>query len=69
MTAAKSARCRHPRECGRGNIRDQVVPVLLLLQATERHLGPRDVLLGVLEVLKLHSLVDQRAVQEKQGRK
>lgn len=32
---------------------DQVVPVLGLLQATESHLGARDVLLRVLEVLEL----------------
>jgi hypothetical protein len=35
------------------NIRDQVVPVLLLLQSTESHLCARDVLLWVLEVLEL----------------
>lgn len=32
------------------NLRNQVIPVLLLLQATESHLGAGDVLLGVLEV-------------------
>ena len=32
---------------------DEVVAVLGLLQATEGHLGTRDVLLGVLEVLEL----------------
>jgi hypothetical protein len=32
---------------------DQVVAVLGLLETTEGHLGARDVLLGVLEVLKL----------------
>lgn len=31
-------------------VSDQVVPVLLLLEATEGHLGTRNVLLGVLEV-------------------
>jgi len=31
---------------------DQVVPVLVLLETTESHLGSRDVLLGVLEVLE-----------------
>lgn len=36
-----------------GHIRDQVVPVLLLLEAAERHLGTRDVLLGVFEVFEL----------------
>ncbi len=30
------------------NLRDEVVPVLLLLQTTEGHLGTGDVLLGVL---------------------
>lgn len=32
------------------NLRNQVVPVLLLLQATEGHLGAGNVLLGVLKV-------------------
>lgn len=32
---------------------DQVVPVLRLLEPAESHLGARDVLLRVLEVLKL----------------
>lgn len=32
---------------------DQVVPVLGLLETSEGHLGARNVLLGVLEVLKL----------------
>jgi hypothetical protein len=36
-----------------GYVRDQVVPLLLLLQTTESHLGAGDVLLGVLEVLEL----------------
>lgn len=35
-----------------GNLRDQVVAVLLLLESTEGHLGARDVLLWVLEVLE-----------------
>ena len=35
------------------NIRDQVIPILALLQATEGHLGARDVLLWVLEVCEL----------------
>lgn len=34
------------------NLRDQVVAVLLLLESTEGHLGARDVLLWVLEVLE-----------------
>lgn len=33
--------------------RDQVVPVLGLLQTTEGHLGARNVFLGVLEVFEL----------------
>lgn len=32
------------------NLRNQVVPVLLLLETTEGHLGAGEVLLGVLEV-------------------
>jgi hypothetical protein len=36
-----------------GDIRDEVVPLLALLEATEGHLGTRDELLGVLEVLEL----------------
>lgn len=32
------------------NLRNQVIPVLLLLETAEGHLGARDVLLGVLEV-------------------
>lgn len=38
---------------GEGIVRDQVVPVLVLLQAAEGHLGAGDVLLGVLEVREL----------------
>ena len=34
---------------------DQVIPVLALLETTEGHLGAGNVLLGVLEVLKLHN--------------
>jgi hypothetical protein len=37
------------------NIRDQIVPVLILLETTERHLRARNVLLWVLEVLELFS--------------
>lgn len=36
-----------------GDIRDQVVSLLGLLQTTEGHLGTGDELLGVLEVLEL----------------
>lgn len=35
---------------------DQVIPVLALLETTERHLGSGNVLLWVLEVLKLSCL-------------
>lgn len=35
-----------------GNLRNEVVPVLLLLETTEGHLGTGNVLLGVLEVLE-----------------
>jgi hypothetical protein len=41
----------------RQSLRDQVVPVLLLLQATESHLSTGNVLLGVLEVLEEGLLV------------
>lgn len=35
---------------------DEVVAVIGLLETTERHLGARNVLLGVLEVLELQKL-------------
>ena len=35
------------------DVRDEVLPVLLLLETTEGHLGAGDVLLGVLEVGEL----------------
>ena len=38
---------------GARNLRDQVIAVLRLLETTEGHLGTGDVLLGVLEVVKL----------------
>ena len=38
------------------NVRDQVVPVLGLLQAPKRHLRARDVFLRVLEVFELPTL-------------
>jgi hypothetical protein len=38
---------------GNGNIRDEVIPLLALLETTEGHLGTGDELLGVLEVLEL----------------
>lgn len=44
--------CRRAAVTGQ-DIRDQVVPVLVLLQAAESHLGSGDVLLGVLEVGEL----------------
>lgn len=34
------------------NLRDQVIPILFLLQTTKRHLSARDVLLWVLKVFK-----------------
>ena len=37
---------------------DEVVAVLGLLETTEGHLGTRNVLLGVLEVLELKSIVN-----------
>src|SRR6185295_19332886 len=39
------------------NIRDEVVPVLVLLETAKGHLGAGDVLLGVLEVVKQRRLV------------
>ncbi len=44
----------HPRQV---RIRDQIVPILSLLQTTESHLGPGDVLLRIFEVLKLQTWV------------
>ena len=41
---------------------DEVVPVLVLLQAAEGHLGAGDVLLGVLEVGELHITVSNMLV-------
>lgn len=38
----------------RPNLRDEVVALLALLETTEGHLGTRDELLGVLEVLELY---------------
>ena len=34
-------------------LRNQIMPVLLLLEAAKRHLGAGDVLLGVLKIFKL----------------
>lgn len=39
------------------NLRDEVVPLLALLETTEGHLGSGDELLGVLEVLEQRVLV------------
>jgi hypothetical protein len=44
-------------EAAAANLRDEVVPVLVLLQATESHLGAGDVLLGVLKVVEQGALV------------
>jgi len=38
-------------------VRDQVIPVLVLLQSTESHLGTWDVLLRVLEILEQSALI------------
>ena len=38
------------------HVRDEVVPVLVLLEAAEGHLGAGDELLGVLEVVELKTL-------------
>ena len=38
------------------HIRDQIIPVLALLETTKGHLGTRNVFLGVLEVFKLHDV-------------
>jgi hypothetical protein len=38
---------------GRYNVRDQVVPIFVLLEPTECHLCAGNVLLRVLEILKL----------------
>ena len=40
---------------GREHIRNEVLPVLLLLETAEGHLSARDVLLGVLEVGELQN--------------
>ena len=37
-----------------GDMRDQVVSILFLLEASKGHLSARDVFLGILEVLKLN---------------
>ena len=46
------------------NIRDQVVPVLVLLEAAEGHLGAGDVLLGVLEVVELETMLGSTDTSE-----
>ena len=38
------------------HVRDEVVPVLVLLETAEGHLGAGDELLGVLEVVELKTL-------------
>ena len=45
-----------------GYVRNQVVPVLLLLETAKGHLGAGDVLLGVLEVLEEGLLVPLNAL-------
>jgi len=44
-------------DIGKENIRDQVVPVLVLLQSTESHLGTWDIFLWVLEIFELYIAV------------
>jgi hypothetical protein len=39
---------------------DQIVPVLALLQTAKSHLGARNVFLGVLEVLELGKVSNER---------
>jgi hypothetical protein len=46
-----------PRVMDCSNIRDEVVPVLILLEAAKRHLCAGNVLLGVLEVIEHGVLV------------
>lgn len=43
---------RYPTKIERPNVRDEVVPVLVLLETAERHLGAGDELFGVLEVVE-----------------
>lgn len=43
--------------------RDEIIPVLALLETAEGHLGARDVLLWVLEVLKLFPKLARHLVQ------
>jgi hypothetical protein len=45
----------------RENVRNEVVPVLVLLQAAEGHLGAGDVLLGVLKVVELEGFGSAQA--------
>lgn len=41
------------------NVRNQVIPILLLLQSTESHLGSGNVFLRVLEVIELYIIQPQ----------
>jgi hypothetical protein len=58
----RATSCANVSECENrnfedgGNKRDQIIPVLALLETTEGHLGTRDVLLGVFKVLKLRQV-------------
>lgn len=45
------------------HVRDQVVPVLGLLQTPERHLGTRNILLGVLQILILSQQLETKGNQ------
>jgi hypothetical protein len=49
------------------HIRNEIVPVLVLLQAAKRHLGAGDVLLGVLEVRELRKALANRKPTSRLG--
>ena len=44
---------------GKRNVRNQVIPILLLLQSTESHLSSGNVFLRVLEILELDVIQPQ----------
>lgn len=46
------------------DLRDEVVPLLALLETTEGHLGTGDVLLGVLEVGELRNCVSEASSKQ-----
>ena len=52
-----------------GDVRDEIVPILLLLQTTKGHLGAGDIFLGILQVLELDvTREDQGWVQREEER-